>query len=97
MVFPRGIGSIAECVDLDLAVGRASSIEAVSSLEDAMKGYLKVVFQGDTHDLLPRKSPLSHRIRFRSIQIAHDFPLFRRSKGNSWTTESRCVQERGFT
>ena len=58
---------IAECIDLDLMVEAPTSDEAVASLYDAITGYLEVVFDGphpDLTGLIPRPSPLSHRLRY---------------------------------
>jgi hypothetical protein len=56
---------IAECIDLDILVTGKDQNEASRKLIDAMKGYLKVVLAGDPKGLIPRRAPLSHRIRYR--------------------------------
>jgi len=56
---------VAECIDLDLIVKRKTPDAAADSLRDAMAGYLKTVSEGDSfHGLVPRPSPLSHRLRY---------------------------------
>ena len=54
----------AECIDLDLMVEGPTSDETVASLRDAMAGYLTTAFEGDTSGLVPRPSPLGHRVRY---------------------------------
>lgn len=56
---------IAECIDLDILVTAKDQNEAARKLIDAMRGYLKVVLAGDPEGLIPRRAPLSHRIRYR--------------------------------
>jgi hypothetical protein len=56
---------IAECVDLDLMVKSRTPEGAAEGLRDAMTGYLKTVVAGGNLDgLVPRPSPLSHRMRY---------------------------------
>jgi hypothetical protein len=58
---------IAECVDLDISVEAMTLESAISSLRDAMIGYLHVVLDGQDTDAvasLMRPSPLNHRIRY---------------------------------
>lgn len=64
---PRGY--IAECIDLDLAAESETEEGAISSLSDAIFGYLMVVLEGvKTDQDMPvavlRPSPLSHRLRY---------------------------------
>ncbi|MGH9537814.1 MAG: hypothetical protein ACRD3H_07810 [Terriglobales bacterium] len=57
---------VAECIDLDISTEGATMREACCGLHDALRGYLAVVCDGnDTRGLLPRQSPLSHRLRYR--------------------------------
>jgi hypothetical protein len=61
-------GFVAECVDLNLIVKAKTMKKAASSLGDAIEGYLEVVANGDDQTgLIPRPSPLSHRIRYHAI------------------------------
>ena len=68
--FVRRAGDIyvAECVDLDITVESSTAEGAIGGLQDAMCGYLSVVFAGDpnmdTRGLILRPAPLSHRIRY---------------------------------
>ena len=55
---------IAECVDLDVMVRGSSPHEAFDKLKDAILGYVRVVSAGDEKGLLPRPSPLLHRLRY---------------------------------
>jgi predicted RNase H-like HicB family nuclease len=90
MVFPHNGKYIAECIDLDVAVSRQTPEEAQAELRDAMKGYLETVLAGDPAGLLPRKSPFSHRLRFRlmSLQAA----LFSRKNSWQWDVSSRQLE-----
>lgn len=63
-VYRRGSKFIAECIDLDLIVRADSPTKALASLKDAMLGYLETVLEGDIQGLLPRRSPLGHRLRY---------------------------------
>lgn len=64
--YKDGSRFVAECVDLDLSVERPTAEEAVRELQIAMYGYLTSAFDGqDIRGLVPRRSPLSHRLRYR--------------------------------
>jgi hypothetical protein len=57
---------IGECIDLDIIVEAKTSEQAQRELNDAVFGYLKVVFSSDdVKGLIPRPSPLGHRILYR--------------------------------
>jgi len=57
---------IGECVDLDIIVEAKTPEQAQRELNNAVFGYLKVVFASDDIEgLIPRPSPLSHRILYR--------------------------------
>ena len=67
--FVRRVGAVfvGECIDLDIMVEASTTDGAVASLQDAMTGYLEVVFAGphpDLKGLLLRPSPFSHRLRY---------------------------------
>lgn len=65
MVFRRRKNEYtAECIDLDITARGDSPHAALQALKAAVTGYLKVVFNGDTAGLVPRPSPLSHRVRY---------------------------------
>jgi hypothetical protein len=55
---------VGECIDLDIAVEEASFSHALRSLKDAIEGYLSVALEGDVRGLVPRPSPLSHRLLY---------------------------------
>ena len=56
---------VAECVDLDLISEGESPEQAIGRLQEAMSGYLSVVFDGGaTAGLMLRPSPLPHRLRY---------------------------------
>ena len=55
---------VGECIDLDILVKGKTPERAIESLKDAVSGYLKVACNGDTKGLVPRPSPLSHRVRY---------------------------------
>ena len=54
----------AECIDLDLMVRAKNPHDAFQSLKEAIIGYLSVVLSGDPQGLIPRPSPLNHRVRY---------------------------------
>ena len=62
-------GYVAECIDLDIAAEGSSIDAAIAGLQDAMSGYLAVVFEGDTEGLIPRLSPLSSRLRYHLVRL----------------------------
>lgn len=55
----------AECIDLDLISRGESQDEAIGKLQEAMYGYLQVAFEGNQKGLVMRRSPFSHRLRYR--------------------------------
>jgi hypothetical protein len=72
----------AECIDLDLMVKDRGADIALHGLRDAMTGYLKTAVEGDMTGLVPRPSPLSHRLRYHWFCLRaaftpgrHDFRL----------------------
>src|SRR5258708_1724454 len=68
--FVRKVGAdcfVAECIDLDITVEAKTLTGAIAGLQDAMRGYLDVVFESqdtDTQGIVLRPAPLSHRIRY---------------------------------
>ena len=60
-------GYIAECVDLDILSQGQTRDEAIGKLQEAMYSYLEVAFSPgeSTQGLVLRRSPLSHRLRYR--------------------------------
>lgn len=61
---PRAGVYLAECIDLDLISSGKSPEEAVGKLQEAMFSYLAAAFDGPTKGLVPRRSPLGHRLRY---------------------------------
>ena len=56
---------VADCVDLDLMAQGKTPDEAIGKLQEAVHGYIKVAFDGESvKGLVLRPSPLSHRIRY---------------------------------
>ncbi len=67
-------GYIAECIDLDLMSQGNTPEEAIKRLQEAMCGYLQVVFSGEsTKGLVLRLSPLSHRLRYYAHKLLSRF------------------------
>ena len=89
-VYQRGIKSYrAECIDLDIATERSTREEAISGLQDAMHGYLSVVFSSaDRRGLIPRPSPLPHRLHYRAKRF-RDRLLGLFSRRHGWTTQEK--------
>jgi hypothetical protein len=63
----------AECIDLDITVKAKTPEEARRSLESALAGYLKTVFEMGDLSLLDRPSPLSHRLRYQFLRLKAGF------------------------
>jgi hypothetical protein len=69
---------VAECTDLDLLVKARKANKAMRELEDAVKGYIQVaVDTGEVDTLVPRRSPLSHRVRYHLACLAFRLSLLR--------------------
>jgi len=64
IIYPHKNQYTAECVDLDLMARGKTPHEAFMSLKSAIVGYLKVALDGDPTDLVPRRSPVLHRLRY---------------------------------
>lgn len=61
---------VAECIDLDISSEGSTETEAIGGLQDAMRGYLHVAFDGkSTEGLILRPAPLSHRFRYHFEQL----------------------------
>ncbi len=83
---------IAECIDLDILAEGNTREEAIGSLQEAMYGYVATVVDGQSiRGLIPRPSPLSHRIRY-YLQLAKD-GLKRLSDRNHHTSAKACYYE----
>ena len=71
LVFQNRLGEYtAECIDLNLIARGETPRAAFESLQTAMVGYLTVAFQGNSDGLVPRPSPLDHRIRYHAYALA---------------------------
>jgi len=57
---------IAECLDLDISAEAATVHQAIAGLQDAVIGYLEVIFDGQPEkaQLVMRPSPFSHWLRY---------------------------------
>lgn len=73
MVFPRGNGYIAECIDLNLASFRLTPEQARAHLEESVCSYLELAWEGDPSGLIPRPSPALHKLRYRLLQLKSVF------------------------
>lgn len=61
----------AECVDLDISVTRPTLQEAIKALNDAVMGHVVVAVEhGCVSELVPRPSPLLHRLYYRFLILA---------------------------
>ncbi len=70
MVYPNKPGEYtAECVDLDIMVRASTPQQAFHELRSAIKGYLAVVVEGETEGMLPRPSPLGHRLHYHLLVL----------------------------
>lgn len=62
---PRRGQYLAECIDLDLISQGYTPEEAIGRLQEAMVGYLRAAFDGEsTRGLVLRPSPLSRQLRY---------------------------------
>jgi hypothetical protein len=71
---------VGECIDLNLMVKARKPNKAMRELRDAVLGYVQVaVDSGQDSVLIPRRSPLSHRIhyRFEAAMAASPLSLLR--------------------
>jgi hypothetical protein len=67
---------VAECIDLDLMVKARKAKKAMRELEDAIKGYVQVAVEtGQADELIPRRSPISHRLRYHLAGLAFRLSL----------------------
>jgi len=85
---------VAECIDLDLAVKARKQNMAMRELRDAVLGYVKVAVESGTDsELIPRLSPLSHRLHYYAIMIACRLSLLDCERLFSYTptTHTRCL------
>lgn len=86
---------VAECIDLDLAVERDTAADAVGELQVAMYGYLEAVFDGQSiKGLVPRPSPLSHRIRYHLEHFKASLSYRLRVKGKKRSSKDHSYPER---
>jgi predicted RNase H-like HicB family nuclease len=67
---PRRGKYIAECVDLDILSQGNTKEEAIGKLQEAMISYIEAAFDGKTtKDLVLRRSPFSHLLRYHFQQM----------------------------
>jgi hypothetical protein len=69
----------AECIDLDLMTKGQTPEIVVRGLRDAMTGYLKTATEDDPAGLIPRPSPLLHRLRYHLFCLRAAFTTGRHS------------------
>ena len=62
---------VAECIDLNLIAEGRTLEQAIACLQEAVAGYLTVAFEGDINGLVPRPSPLVHRLRYHCHSTDH--------------------------
>jgi hypothetical protein len=62
---------VAECIDLNLIVKAKKDSRAMRELRDAVLGYVRVAVEsGHESDLIPRPSPLMHRVHYHLLFAA---------------------------
>jgi hypothetical protein len=84
---------VAECIDLDLMVKARKPNKAMRELRDAVCGYVRAsVESGLDEALVPRPSPLSHRLHYYFVVLASRLKF--RSKAEPFsctpTAHTRC-------
>lgn len=85
---------VAECVDLDLVVKARKQTMAMRELRDAVVGYVKVAVEsGADSELIPRPSPLSHRLHYYTVMLACRLSLLGCDRLFRFTpvTHTRCL------
>jgi hypothetical protein len=72
---------VAECIDLDLMVKARKPNKAMRELRDAVYGYVQVALESDLDGaLIPRPSPLSHRLHYHVVRLASRLSLLREDR-----------------
>jgi hypothetical protein len=62
---------VAECIDLDLMVKAKSAKKAMREIRDSVMGYVRVAIEtGQEDQLIPRPSPLTHRLLYHTLWAA---------------------------
>jgi hypothetical protein len=85
---------IAECIDLDLSVRAKKQNIAMRELRDAILGYVKVAVEsGADSELIPRRSPVVHRLHYYVVKCACRLRLLGCERLFSCTpsARTRCV------
>lgn len=85
---------VAECIDLDLVVKARKQNAAMRELRDAVLGYVKVAVESGTDaELIPRRSPLLHRLHYYAVTLACRLSLLSCDRLFSFkpTTHTRCL------
>jgi hypothetical protein len=85
---------VAECVDLDLMVKARKQNMAMRELRDAILGYVRVAVESGTDsELIPRRSPLSHRLHYYAVVLACRLSLLGGERLFNCTpkTHTRCL------
>jgi hypothetical protein len=82
---------IAECIDLNLMVKDRKEVRAMRELRDAVLGYVRVAAEtGEVESLIPRPSPLSHRVHYQLVRLAARLSLLHPSRLFQVQPTSRC-------
>ena len=90
-LYPEDGEVVAECIDLDIVVIRQTAPEAKQALTEAIIGYIDTAVEGAesemerTHrvkGLLPRPSPMSHRMRYHFCRALYQLARSRKRKIN---------------
>ena len=85
---------VAECVDLDLIVKARKQNMAMRELRDAVLGYVRVAVESNADsELIPRRSPLTHRLHYYAVVLACRLSLLRCDRLFYFTptTHTRCL------
>jgi len=90
---------IAECLDLDISTESATVEQAIVGLQDAVTGYVEVIFEGQPEkaQLVMRPSPYSHWLRYyfertKYRMAASVFVFFRRGRDTRFYKVSPFTQ-----
>ena len=85
---------VADCIDLDLVVKARKQNMAMRELRDAVLGYVRVAVESGTDsELIPRRSPLRHRIHYYAVVLACRLSILgcERLFSCTPTTHTRCL------
>jgi hypothetical protein len=84
---------VAECIDLDLMVKSRNPAKAKRELRDAILGYVQVAVEsGQDKVLIPRRSPLGHRLHYFALYWISRFSRTKRDRVFNCTPETSAVR-----